>query len=260
MAFYVQYTPDVHPLQDGEVMYWLFPEEFSQSRLGDRELGSNACTIIAVLTAAKLQVFRVPIWGLPEQPLSRLLVATIAEAIIEGNDIYTNLALTGQLADPNLDVMEALLPVRQKYPFFSEWPLMALLGKENIIREPLGLTLGQNLSEIIMNWLYNPPADKQSDADLFITLVANTRTTLFVYQQQVAKVALIDSHSHPTIGAGALLAQTRVNDVEGLCNWFTEMSLHCFGAGPDIMEYELSCLYMQDPDRIQFDYSSVADE
>ena len=45
MALYVQYTPDVYPQSEGSVLFWLFPEEFSQSRLGDRELGEFVLVI-----------------------------------------------------------------------------------------------------------------------------------------------------------------------------------------------------------------------
>ncbi|CAG7829641.1 unnamed protein product [Allacma fusca] len=246
MALYVQYTPDVYPQQEGQVLFWLFPEEFSQSQLGDRELGSNACTLIALLTAARIQVLNIPIWGLPDQPLSRMLVTTLAEAIIEGNDIYENLAISGQLTDPNLDITEALAPIREKYPLLAEWPILAMNGRENIIREPIGQSLSNNIREFLMYWIYNPPIDKIPDSDLFIVLVANTRTCLFVYQPQVGKIALVDSHAHHAIRAGAVVAQSRAGDLDHLCDWFSAMCLHCYGAGPDISEYELSCIYMQD--------------
>ncbi len=40
MAKYVQYTPEVFPIQDGGgVHVWWFPSQFSQSQLGDRVIG-----------------------------------------------------------------------------------------------------------------------------------------------------------------------------------------------------------------------------
>lgn len=57
-----------------------------------------------------------------------MLVNVLAEAIIDGNEIYENLAISGQLTDPNLDLMEALGPVREKYPLFTEWPVLAMNG------------------------------------------------------------------------------------------------------------------------------------
>ena len=41
MARYVDYTPIVYASPDRGVNVWWFPEEFSQSRLGDRVIGKK---------------------------------------------------------------------------------------------------------------------------------------------------------------------------------------------------------------------------
>lgn len=41
MARYIDYAPQVYAIQDVRgVSVWLFPPEFSQSRLGDRIIGN----------------------------------------------------------------------------------------------------------------------------------------------------------------------------------------------------------------------------
>jgi hypothetical protein len=41
MAKYVEYTPTVFAVSERGINVWWFPEEFSQSRLGDRVIGQN---------------------------------------------------------------------------------------------------------------------------------------------------------------------------------------------------------------------------
>jgi len=53
---------------------WWFPAEFSQSKLGDRVIGSNACTLICVLLAGRIHEFNLAVWVILIKPLSRLLV------------------------------------------------------------------------------------------------------------------------------------------------------------------------------------------
>jgi hypothetical protein len=84
-------------------------------------LGSNACTLIAVLLAGRMDEFRIPVWGFVDQPLSRMLINSLAEAIIEGNEIHETLRRTHQLVSINLTVPEALHAVSFKYPFLTEW-------------------------------------------------------------------------------------------------------------------------------------------
>lgn len=71
--------------------------------------------------AGRLDEFNIPIWGYYDQPISRMLVTSIAEAIVEGNEIHESLMLRGELYDMDLTVPEALNAVRFKYPRLTEW-------------------------------------------------------------------------------------------------------------------------------------------
>jgi hypothetical protein len=68
-----------------------------------------------------LDEFKIPIWGYFDQPLSRMLVTSIAEAIVEGNEIHEALMIRGDLCDMDLTVPEALNAVRFKYQRLTEW-------------------------------------------------------------------------------------------------------------------------------------------
>jgi hypothetical protein len=242
MANYITYTPEVKADQEGGVHIWWFPEEFSQSRLGDRIIGSNACTLIAVLLAGRIDEFQIQIWGYFDQPLNRLLVTSIAEAIIEGNEIHETLRNSGQLVDLNLTVPEALEAVVAKYPLFTEWT-----EKTRVETRPMGDTLGDIIASTFIDWTVNPPADKKYGSDLFAVLVADTRSVLFIFQPRLGKITMVDSHSHGAVMAGAVVAQVQSEDVLKLCSWFCSMYKNCFGRGETISLYEVAFLYSQDP-------------
>jgi hypothetical protein len=73
------------------------------------------------LVAGRLHEFEIPIWGYFDQPLSRMLVSSIAEAIVEGNEIHEALMIRGELYEMDLTVPEALNAVGFKYPSLTEW-------------------------------------------------------------------------------------------------------------------------------------------
>lgn len=83
--------------------------------------GSNACTLIAVLLAGKINEFKITIWGYQDQPLSRMLVTSLAESIVDGNEIHEKLMHEGTVLNMDLTVPEALRATKQKYPNLVEW-------------------------------------------------------------------------------------------------------------------------------------------
>jgi hypothetical protein len=50
-----------------------------------------------------------------------MLVSSIAEAIVEGNEIHEALMIRGELYEMDLTVPEALNAVGFKYPSLTEW-------------------------------------------------------------------------------------------------------------------------------------------
>lgn len=83
--------------------------------------GSNACTLITVLLSGKINEFKIVIWGYQDQPLSRMLVTSLAEAIIDGNEIHEGLIQAGTVQNMDLTVPEALRATKFKYPNLVEW-------------------------------------------------------------------------------------------------------------------------------------------
>ena len=187
MAKYVEHCPDIFPQQERGVNVWWLPEEFSQSRLGDREIGSNACSLIAVLLSGRIDEFQLQIWGLMDQPLTRLLVTSIAEAIIEGNEIHETLIKSNLLPSLNLTVVEALRAVNHKYPFLVEW-----VDQTTLVMEPMGDTLADTLEKPFNAWTRSPPQNRKINSDLYGVLVGDDKTVVFVYQPQLAKITVID--------------------------------------------------------------------
>ncbi|ODN02950.1 hypothetical protein Ocin01_03719 [Orchesella cincta] len=241
MARYVEYTPDVFSQTDRGVNVWWFPTTFSQSQLGDRVIGSNACTLIAVLLGGRVTEFNIVIWGYQDQPLSRMLVTSLAEAIIEGNEIHESLMAEGTVNSMDLTVPEALRAVQFKYSNLVEWG-----DRTAFVNEPLAETLIENLLPVIIDFEHAPPERKRPNTDLFAILVCDGRSVLFVYQPSTAKVTVIDSHAHSSCMSGAVIAQARFGDLEQLCNWFFAMLTQSFERGARVQPYELAFLYIRD--------------
>ncbi len=61
------------------------------------------------------------------------------------------------------------------------------------------------------------------------------------------KVTLIDSHAHALLDAGAVVAQSRISDIDKLCDWYIAMCVQCFSnwiSGSN-SPYELAYLYQR---------------
>ena len=75
---------EIQTERSGHVGVWWFPRDFSQSRYGERNTGSNACTLIAILVAQKCYEKEIKIWGHDEQPLNKELICALGDSILEG--------------------------------------------------------------------------------------------------------------------------------------------------------------------------------
>ncbi|XP_049775541.1 uncharacterized protein LOC126235860 isoform X3 [Schistocerca nitens] len=104
----------------GDVIIWWFPRDFSQSRIGDKCTGSNACTLIALLVAHQCYKDNINI-SPGEQRLSSHIITALAESIMEGNEIHRQLLQKGNLQYLNMTVPEAMAAAKSKIKFITEW-------------------------------------------------------------------------------------------------------------------------------------------
>lgn len=121
---------------------WLLPKKISQSKILGPWYGSNACTIISVLVAAKLKNKSIPI------PLEitgiQNVVNIFTKLMLEGNNIYESFDMDPQ--EPNLeakDVIERLpylgLTIKEDLGCFFEVDLLAKL--KQISQQEMGIAI-----------------------------------------------------------------------------------------------------------------------
>lgn len=107
--------------------------------------------------------------------------------------------------------------------------------------ERLSESLFENIKTNWIEWMKYTNRSHQSQ-DLYIILVADSRTVLFYVQQLTDMVILIDSHQH-SASKGAFIATSRRSHLKTLCRWFSDMLSNCYKTDPDL--YELSFLFFQ---------------
>ncbi|XP_067014160.1 uncharacterized protein [Anabrus simplex] len=224
--------PEIECERWGDVSIWWFPRDFSQSRYGDRNTGSNACTLIALLVAQRCNQNNIKIWTKEDFTLNKSIITALAESILEGNEIHERLLREGVLQHVNMTVPEAIEAAGSKMKIVTEWKSLVYLMD-------LGESLYEQLNETIAEWNRNPPMRRSSD--LYVILIADNRTVLLVFQKELDTVTLIDSHQH--LSHGAVLAQVSNNKLQNLCKWYHSMLLNCYGVRP--VCYELSFLYFK---------------
>ncbi|XP_049775538.1 uncharacterized protein LOC126458411 isoform X2 [Schistocerca serialis cubense] len=215
----------------GDVIIWWFPRDFSQSRIGDKCTGSNACTLIALLVAHQCYKDNINI-SPGEQRLSSHIITALAESIMEGNEIHRQLLQKGNLQYLNMTVPEAMAAAKSKIKFITEW-------RSYVYLLDLGASLYEQMNDTLADWFRNPPARKGSE--LFVILIAENRSVLFVFQKDQNKVTLIDTHQH--LNHGAVIAQVETPNLEALCAWYAVLLRKCYAARPEC--YELSFLYFK---------------
>lgn len=121
----------------------------------------------------------------------------------------------------------------------------------------LGTSLYYHLKKHVKEW-YTTPMYKDHP-DLYIIIIADQRSVLLVYQDDVdlvtfptnsyfemifpfifrLQISLFDSHTH--LENGAVIAQVPRIRLKALCFWFAGMIQEYFKSDPDC--YELSFLY-----------------
>ncbi|XP_018329286.1 uncharacterized protein LOC108739738 isoform X1 [Agrilus planipennis] len=225
-----------------------FETDFSQSRYSFKSQpgGSNACTIIAILMAWKCHFKDINVKG-PDKELNIRLIYALAHSMLEGNDIHNELKKRGSLYDINLTVPEAIkFSGLAKYGL-TEW-------KSLLFMEPLCDTLHHNIKNTWSQWVNNPLS--KSHPDMYIVLISDSRSVLFIIQYAFNTVAVVDSHQHAS--AGALIAITYRQRLQLLCQWFSEMSEKLYNSHPEV--YELSFLYFKNGTDSDFSLSHSISE
>ncbi|GAB6020185.1 hypothetical protein CHUAL_002905 [Chamberlinius hualienensis] len=247
----IKYIPHIKGhMEFDNVKVWWFPQDFCQSRLGDRVIGSNACTLIDVLLVHRINFNQITIDGHLEGPLSHILISALAESIIDGNEIYETLQKMGELKHPYLTLPEALRyykwvkdewqlddPHSNTKPTVEIKELCNFVETNSTIREKLFDTCHRG----IMNWEVQHSSSLETTSNLFIVIIAAERSLLMVYQRHRRQITLIDSHSHQ--GHGAVVSQTNILDLNLLCNWFDNMCKTWYGCCPT--SFEVSFLHYQ---------------
>ncbi|KAL1490346.1 hypothetical protein ABEB36_013060 [Hypothenemus hampei] len=150
-----------------------FEPRFSQShyKIHNRSNGSNACTLIVIIMAYKCHTYNV-IVNDPNENLNIRLIHLLAISMLEGNAIHEELQLKNLLNDPNLNVPEALKYTKQKSSNLVEW-------KSAIYMERLSRSLYDNIRHNYKEWLKSA---KNPYEDLYVLLIADSRTVLFLFQ------------------------------------------------------------------------------
>ncbi|XP_012225542.1 uncharacterized protein [Linepithema humile] len=157
------------------------------------------------------------------------------KAIIEGNKIHAWLIKNKLISDPYLNTEEALKYGNKSLNKLKEW-------KFNIFHEEIEASLYKNINIFLHEWYKAPKAHT-----LFMLLITCGRTILFIFQESTYKVMLFDSHSHTTVNSnrGLIIAQTTIDRLELLCNWYNQDVLkNCYNTKAD--KYELAFLYFYD--------------
>jgi hypothetical protein len=241
---YIHKPPDIFETCERRVRVWWFPPDFTQTHINGRyepngKKGSNACTIICILMAHRVHdegfVLRVQ----PGASLDRTFVSSFAQCISEGNAIHERMLRNGELTHMNLTVPEAMSASMPRSAILLEW---FYVQKSLNNRVTMRQSLYDQITSAIRRWT-SPYQISPTPAslDLYLILIADARSVLVVYQREMGKLTLIDSHSH--LHSGAVVAQVDVHHVRDLCSWYEEVCHTIFGTKPDC--YELSCLYVK---------------
>ena len=180
-----------------DVSEWLLPPHICQSMIGGRQTGSNACTIISMLTGLHFLEESLPI---PKQlqDLSHT-IPVYSQLIFKGNHIYSSFNLPPQ--EPNLDVKQVLDK-----------------KDENL----------QNLAMITDNGFFSPQDlgdyieqyHRHNPKFAAVLIVPSDKSMALCFNQAV--MCLFESHSHGL--RGPLYPQAVLAISAILCNTLTEWS------------------------------------
>ncbi|KAM7356772.1 uncharacterized protein ACRADG_002406 [Cochliomyia hominivorax] len=223
------------------VNVWWFPQEFCQSRYGEyHSSGTNSCTLISLILADKMSkesVFRVV-----NQTLPKRAVEIFAAAMNEGNIVYGNIFKNNKKRTPNLNIpeaMTALVDHRNMQFDLKEWFYTHLTAnpKKETYKHSVANRITQVLRLAIQ--LFKQTPNNSRAKNLFAALIADSRTTVFVFEFPHNSVSFFDSHQHGQ-RAGAVVAQAALDNLSELSYWFVNMLHEVYNSRPSV--YEISFL------------------
>ncbi|CAG9858299.1 unnamed protein product [Phyllotreta striolata] len=230
LPFFPKY--EVEHIYDNSLCVVWFESNFSQAyyNVHKTNRGSNACTLIAVLMAAKCHKHNL-IVHYPVNGLNMSLIKLFALSMLEGNQIHESLKFKNQLKHINLNVPEAINFGGPDMTGIVEW-------KSEVFMQPLATSLYENIKTNWRLWLRSELT--RENYTLYIILVADSRTILFIIQLKTETVTLIDSHQHSG-DKGGCMAITELPKLKYMCHWYCDMLYKFYRSMPKI--YELSFLY-----------------
>lgn len=228
------------------VHVWWFPKEFCQSRFGEfRESGTNSCTLISLILADKMA--KEQIFQQRSKTLPRRAIQVFGDAINEGNGVYSRIF---ELRDengkkkraPNLNIPEAISALDRQDDIgfqLQEWFYTHLTA--NPSKESYKRSVPMRISQVLKLGvqLFRQPMSNVKAKALFAALIADSRTTIFVFEFNTNLVSFFDSHQHGR-QAGAVVAQSSIDQLDDLCNWFVNMLDDVYNSHPSV--YEISFL------------------
>lgn len=223
------------------VNIWWFPQDFCQSRYGEhRSSGTNSCTLISLLLAdkmAKENLFRVSTHKLPPRA-----VEIFADAMNQGNIVYSRIFKGDEenfkKRTPNLNIPEAITALTgEEFIEFDlqEWFYTHLTA--NPQKETYKITVPQRITKVL-NFgiqLFKQPQSNSKSRNLFAAIIADSRTTVFVIDFANNVVSFFDSHQHGH-QTGAVVAQSSLDNLPDLIQWFVSMVNQIYHSQPSIFE------------------------
>ncbi|CAH1993985.1 unnamed protein product [Acanthoscelides obtectus] len=206
-----------------------FEANFSQAhyKVHNASRGSNACTLIAVLMAAKCNKSKLMVND-PGESLNMRLILLLAESMLEGNKIHDYLKMKQLIKHINLNVPEAIKYAGPIAKTMVEW-------KSEIYTDLLSKSLYKNIMENWRVW-----RGRLYGYDLYVILVADSRTVVFIIQSKSDTVTLVDSHAHGP-DKGAFIAVAKLRKLKHLCKWYSDVMYTHYHSEPQ--RYELSFLF-----------------
>ncbi|KAJ8941094.1 hypothetical protein NQ314_010499 [Rhamnusium bicolor] len=174
LPFFPKYETEY--IYEDKIRITWFESNFSQSHYKFHNTrsskASNACTLIVVLMAAKCNQYKVVVNG-PQKCLNIRLIQLLAASMLEGNRIHDNLKIKNVLKHINLNVPEAIKFGGKQTSDMTEW-------KSEVYMEQLSKSLFENIRKNWKEWV--KPSSETENLDMYIILVADSRTVLFLIQ------------------------------------------------------------------------------
>uniref|UniRef100_A0A1A9ZDW4 Uncharacterized protein n=4 Tax=Glossina TaxID=7393 RepID=A0A1A9ZDW4_GLOPL len=232
--------------QHSHVSVWWFPREFCQSRFGEyRESGTNSCTLISLILAdkiAKEQIFSQKAKTLPQRA-----VEVFGDAMNEGNTVYSRVFESKddngrRRRAPNLNIPEAIAALANSdfIEFqLQEWFYTHLTASPT--KETYHRSVASRIAQVLKLGvqLFRQPSSNTRAKNLFAALIADSRTTIFIFEFPINIISFFDSHQHGR-QSGAVVAQCSIDHLEDLCSWFVRMLDDVYKSRPSV--YEISFL------------------